>query len=128
MRCCGLERPIGATLFCLLLFFPLSRLFLAGWLPSWSINIVMLMAPMPFALGLGRICPGAPLAIASTSFAIFAMIPGLVHWIQFGASPLIFFTPDAEWNGMPAYVGIACNLLVWLIGASVGSRWQQAKA
>ena len=120
--------PVAATLFCLLLFFPLSRLFLAGWLPSWASNVVMLVAPMPFAWMLGRLCGSAPLAIASLSFAIFAMIPGLVHWIQFGASPLIFFAPDAEWNGMPAYLGITCNLLVWLIGASLGSHWRRARA
>jgi hypothetical protein len=118
--------PIGATLFCLLLFFPLSRLFLAGWLSSLTISTVMLLAPLPFAWVLGRMRPNAALATATTSFVIFAMIPGFVHWIQFGASPLIFFAANAEWNGMPAYIGIPCNLLVWLVGASIGSRWQRA--
>lgn len=120
--------PVVTLAASLMLFFPMSRLFMAGWLPSWVYNLAMLLVPLPFAWFLGRLRPNAALMTASISFAIFAVIPGMVFWIQFGRSPLIFFGPNATWYEMPWFIGFACALVVWLFGAWLGSRSRRSAA
>lgn len=114
--------PIAALVFSLLLFFPMSRLFMADLLPSWIYSLTMLLVGLPFGWFLGRLRPKAAMAAVSVSFAIFVAIPMMVFWAGTGRSPLIFFAPDANWYGMPTYIGLTAGLLVWLVGARLGSR------
>lgn len=119
--------PLCAVLLEYALFFPLVWLSRALELPGWTWVGVSMLTPLPFAYVLGRLRPrlGAYLA-APICFFVFQLVPLVIFWLQFGKSPLTWFGDGSTVYMMTPLAGLSCGLLVWLVGAWLGSRRTRA--
>lgn len=118
--------PILAYLLNLALFFPLSWLWLQKLIPGWVTIGAALLAPLPFAIWLGRMRPGRPAYLASLiSFPIAVFFPLALFWMEFGKSPFSWFGADSSWYMMTPLAGLSCALLVWFGGVWIGTGWRR---